>query len=291
MVARPPSGTIPDQPGSYQFKDRHGRIIYVGKASSLRQRLSNYFADPSTLHPRTAQMVSEAESVEWIVVRNEVEALVLEFNLIKEHRPRFNVRLRDDKSYPFLAVTLDEEWPRAVVVRGARRKGVRYFGPYPHAYAIRDTLDLVLRTFPVRTCSPGKFNQHARLGRPCLLFHIEKCSGPCVGEVEAEPYRKMVADLCDFMEGRTDVVVAELTGEMQRASAEQDYERAARFRDRLASIARAIEKQIIVAERDDDIDVIGVAQDELEAAVQVFFVRHGRVVSYSTRSRIWTRRD
>ena len=278
MVARPPSGTIPDQPGSYQFKDRHGRIIYVGKASSLRQRLSNYFADPSTLHPRTAQMVSEAESVEWIVVRNEVEALVLEFNLIKEHRPRFNVRLRDDKSYPFLAVTLDEEWPRAVVVRGARRKGVRYFGPYPHAYAIRDTLDLVLRTFPVRTCSPGKFNQHARLGRPCLLFHIEKCSGPCVGEVEAEPYRKMVADLCDFMEGRTDVVVAELTGEMQRASAEQDYERAARFRDRLASISRAIEKQIIVAERDEDIDVIGVAQDELEAAVQVFFVRHGRVV-------------
>ncbi len=278
MVVRPPTGSIPDQPGSYQFRDRHGRIIYVGKAASLRQRVSNYFADPSTLHPRTAQMVSEADSVEWIVVRNEVEALVLEFNLIKEHRPRFNVRLRDDKSYPFLAVTLDEEWPRAVVVRGQRRKGVRYFGPYPHAYAIRDTLDLVLRTFPVRTCSPGKFNQHARLGRPCLLFHIEKCSGPCVGEVEVESYRRMVDDLCEFMEGRTDRVVAELTQEMQNASAEQDYERAARFRDRLASIARAVEKQIVVAERDEDVDVIGVAQDELEAAVQVFFVRHGRVV-------------
>ena len=278
MVARPPTGTIPDQPGSYQFRDRHGRIIYVGKASSLRQRLSSYFADPATLHPRTAQMVLEADSVEWIVVRNEVEALVLEFNLIKEHRPRFNVRLRDDKSYPFLAVTLDEEWPRAVVVRGVRKKGIRYFGPYPHAHAIRDTLDLVLRTFPVRTCSPGKFNQHARLGRPCLLFHIEKCSGPCVGEVEAGPYRKMVDELCDFMEGRTDEVVADLTEEMRRAAAEQDYERAARFRDRLASISRAVEKQIIVADRDEDIDVIGVAQDELEAAVQVFFVRHGRVV-------------
>ena len=177
MVTRPPTGTIPELPGSYQFKDVHGRVIYVGKASNLRQRLSNYFQDPAQLHPRTAQMVATAESVEWVTVRNEVEALILEFSLIKQHHPRFNVRLRDDKSYPFLAVTTDEEWPRAVVMRGRTRKGSRYFGPYPHAYAIRDTLDLLLRTFPIRTCSQGKFNQHNKLGRPCLLFHIEKCSG------------------------------------------------------------------------------------------------------------------
>jgi excinuclease ABC subunit C len=278
MVVRPPAGSIPDSPGSYQFRDRHGRIIYVGKASSLRQRLANYFADPVTLHPRTAQMVAEAESVEWIVVRNEVEALILEFNLIKEHRPRFNVRLRDDKSYPFLAVTLDEEWPRAMVVRGARRRGVRYFGPYPHAYAIRDTLDHLLRTFPVRTCSPGKFNQHARLGRPCLLFHIEKCSGPCVGEVTPERYREWVESLCEFMSGRTDVVVESMTREMQQASSDLDFEKAARLRDRIVAVGRAVERQLVVAERDEDIDVIGISQDELEAAVQIFYVRNGRVV-------------
>ena len=184
MVTRPPTGTIPDTPGSYQFKDALGRVIYVGKASSLRQRLSNYFQDPRNLHPRTAQMVATAESVEWIEVRNEVEALMLEWTLIKQHRPRFNIRLRDDKSYPFLAVTVDEQFPRALVMRGRKRKGTRYFGPYAHAYAIRDTLDLLLRSFPIRTCSPGKFNEHQRLGRPCLLFHIEKCSGPCVGEIE-----------------------------------------------------------------------------------------------------------
>src|SRR4051794_31520466 len=167
MVQRPPAGTIPDTPGSYQFKDADGRVIYVGKASSLRQRLSNYFQDPRNMHPRTAQMVATSATVEWIEVRNEVEALMLEYNLIKQHRPRFNVRLRDDKSYPYLAVTLDEEWPRAMVMRGRKRKGVRYFGPFAHAYAIRETLDLLLRTFPIRTCSPGKFNQHERLGRPC----------------------------------------------------------------------------------------------------------------------------
>ncbi len=184
MVTRPPAGTIPDTPGSYQFKDALGRVIYVGKASSLRQRLSNYFQDPRNLHPRTAQMVATAESVEWIEVRNEVEALMLEWTLIKQHRPRFNIRLRDDKSYPFLAVTVDEQFPRALVMRGRKRKGTRYFGPYAHAYAIRDTLDLLLRSFPIRTCSPGKYNEHHRLGRPCLLFHIEKCCGPCVGEIE-----------------------------------------------------------------------------------------------------------
>ena len=278
MVTRPPTGTIPEQPGSYQFKDVHGRVIYVGKASNLRQRLSNYFQDPAQLHPRTAQMVATAESVEWVTVRNEVEALILEFSLIKEHHPRFNVRLRDDKSYPFLAVTTDEEWPRAVVMRGRTRKGTRYFGPFPHAYAIRDTLDLLLRTFPIRTCSPGKFNQHNKLGRPCLLFHIEKCSGPCVGEVSDEAYSELVKEFCDFLDGDTDEVVAKLQEDMVRASAALEYEKAARLRDRLQSVTKAIEKQQIVGEKNEDIDLIGIAQDELEAAIQIFYVRKGRVV-------------
>ena len=278
MVARPPAGTIPELPGSYQFKDVHGRVIYVGKASNLRQRLSNYFQDPSQLHPRTAQMVATAETVEWMTVRNEVEALILEFSLIKQHHPRFNVRLRDDKSYPFLAVTTDEQWPRAVVMRGRTRKGTRYFGPYPHAYAIRDTLDLLLRTFPIRTCSPGKFNQHNKLGRPCLLFHIEKCSGPCVGEVSADAYAGLVKEFCDFLDGDTDEVIAKLQDDMNKAAAALEYEKAARLRDRLQSVAKAIEKQQIVGEKSEDIDLIGIAQDELEAAIQIFYVRKGRVV-------------
>ena len=278
VIERPPTGTIPDEPGSYQFKDAHGRVIYVGKASSLRHRLSSYFQRADRLHPRTRQMVETAESVEWTIVRNEVEALMLEYSLIKQHRPRFNVRLRDDKSYPFLAVTTDEEWPRAMVTRGARRKGVRYFGPYAHAYAIRETLDLLLRSFPVRTCSPGKFRQHERLGRPCLLFHIEKCAGPCVGEVSADDYESMVNELCGFLGGDTDEVVARLTGEMGDAAKALEFEKAARLRDRLESVERAIERQQMVAERDEDLDIIGVSDDELEASVQVFFVRHGRVV-------------
>ncbi len=272
-----PTG-IPDSPGSYQFKDLHGRVIYVGKASSLRSRLSSYFQDPSLLHPRTAQMVAEAESVEWITVRNELEALMLEYTLIKEHRPRYNIRLRDDKSYPFLAVTVDEEWPRAFVMRGTRRKGTRYFGPFAHAYAIRDTLDLLLRTFPIRTCSDGKFEQHRRLGRPCLLYHIEKCSGPCVGEVETDSYESLVRDLCKFLDGDTDGVVSELREQMELASRGLEFERAARLRDRLQSVERAVEKQQMVAERDEDFDAIAVVDDDLEAAVQVFYVRRGRVV-------------
>ena len=278
MVERPPSGTIPDAPGSYQFIDRHGQVIYVGKASSLRSRLSSYFQAPDRLHPRTRQMVETAERVEWTIVRNEVEALMLEYSLIKRHHPRFNVRLRDDKSYPLLAVTTDEEWPRAVVVRGRRRRGVRYFGPYAHAYAIRETLDLLLRSFPVRTCSPGKFRQHERLGRPCLLFHIEKCAGPCVGEVTPEDYETMVDGLCRFLGGDTDDVVRGLEAEMREASSELEFERAARLRDRLESVTKAVEKQQMVAARDDDLDVFGVAEDELEASVQVFHVRRGRVV-------------
>ncbi|HUS44192.1 MAG TPA: excinuclease ABC subunit UvrC [Ilumatobacteraceae bacterium] len=278
MVKRPPAGTIPEAPGSYQFKDVHGRVIYVGKASNLRQRLSNYFQDPRNLHPRTAQMVETADSVEWTIVRNEVEALMLEYSLIKQHDPRFNVRLRDDKSYPFLAVTIDEQWPRAVVMRGRKRKGTRYFGPYAHAYAIRDTLDLLLRSFPVRTCSQAKFNQHERLGRPCLLFHIEKCAGPCVGEIDEMPYRQLVTDLCEFLDGDTDEIVDRLEADMQSAATGLEFERAARLRDRLLAVRKAIEKQQMVAERSEDLDVIGIAEDELEAAVQVFYVRKGRVV-------------
>ncbi len=278
MVKRPPTGTIPELPGSYQFKDVHGRVIYVGKASNLRQRLSNYFQSPRNMHPRTAQMVATAETVEWTTVRNEVEALMLEFSLIKQHNPRFNVRLRDDKSYPFLAVTVDDEWPRAMVMRGRKRKGTRYFGPYAHAYAIRDTLDLLLRSFPIRTCSPAKFNQHERLGRPCLLFHIEKCAGPCVGEIDAPTYRELVDELCSFLDGDTDDIVKRLEREMQASATELEFERAARLRDRLAAVRRAIEKQQMVGDRSEDIDVIGIAEDELEAAVQVFYVRKGRVL-------------
>ncbi len=278
MVKRPAAGTIPDAPGSYQFKDARGRVIYVGKASSLRQRLSNYFSDPRSLHPRTAQMVAAAESVEWTTVRNEVEALMLEFSLIKEHDPRFNVRLRDDKSYPFLAVTVDEQWPRALVMRGRKRKGTRYFGPYAHAYAIRDTLDELLRSFPIRTCSPAKFRQHERLGRPCLLFHIEKCTGPCVGEIEEMAYRQLVVELCDFLDGDTEPILKRLDAEMREAATDLEFERAARLRDRLNTVRRAIERQQMVADRHEDLDVIGLAEDDLEASVQVFYVRRGRVV-------------
>ncbi len=277
MVQRPPTGTIPDAPGSYQFKDRDGRVIYVGKAHSLRSRLSNYFVNPASLPPRTASMVAAAETVEWIQVRNDVEALMLEYSLIKAHQPRFNIRLKDDKSYPFLAVTLDDEWPRPMVMRGRKRKGVRYFGPYGHAYAIRETLDLLLRTFPLRTCSDNKFDRHKRLGRPCLLFHIEKCSGPCVGEVTPEEYARHTEELLDFLDGDTDDVVRRLRTQMQAAATELEFEQAARLRDRLTSVEKAIEKQQMVAERSEDLDVIGLAEDELEAAVQVFFVRKGRV--------------
>ena len=277
-MKRPPAGTIPDEPGSYQFKDRHGRVIYVGKASSLRQRLSNYFQNPRNLHPRTAQMVETAETVEWTIVRNEVEALMLEYSLIKEHDPRFNVRLRDDKSYPFLAVTNGDVWPRAVVMRGRKRKGTRYFGPYAHAYAIRDTLDLLLRSFPIRTCSDNKFGEHQRLGRPCLLFHIEKCAGPCVGEIDEMEYRQLVTELCEFLDGDTDEIVKRLDGDMRAAATSLDFEQAARLRDRLEAVRKAIAKQQMVADRSEDLDVIGIAEDELEASVQVFYVRKGRVV-------------
>jgi excinuclease ABC subunit C len=276
VLERPQS--VPDAPGSYQFKDAAGRIIYVGKARSLRSRLSNYFQDPVHLHPRTAQMVERAASVEWIVVASDVEAIMLEYNLIKAHRPRFNIRLVDDKSYPYLAVTVGDEWPKATVMRGARRKDTRYFGPYAHAYAIRETLDLLLRSFPIRTCSDAKLRRHQLLGRPCLLFHIERCSGPCVGEVEPEEYQRLVFELMAFLDGDTKPVVDRLEAEMRQAAAELEFERAARLRDRLATVRLAIERQQMVTDTPENLDALAIAEDELAAAVQVLHIRRGRVV-------------
>ena len=278
MRTRPSPGTIPDAPGSYQFHDASGRVLYVGKAKSLRSRLSNYFADPDTLAPRTAQMVALADHVEWIQVANEVEAILLEYALIKRHRPRFNIRLNDDKSYPWLAVTVADEWPRAAVVRGRRRPEVRYFGPYAHVGAIRDTLDLLLRTFQVRTCSDRKLDRHVKLGKPCLLFHIERCSGPCIGAVDHERYDAMVADLMAFLAGDTDDVERRLVAEMEQAATDLDFERAARLRDRLQTLRMACERQQMVTDRAEDLDVVGIDEDPLEAAVCVFHVRRGRIV-------------
>ncbi len=274
---RPATGTIPDQPGVYRFRDPHGRVVYVGKAKSLRSRLNSYFADVAGLHPRTRQLVTTAASVEWTVVGTEVEALQLEYNWIKEFDPRFNVRYRDDKTYPVLAVTLNERFPRLFVYRGPRRKGVRYFGPYAHAWAIRETLDTLLRVFPARTCSAGVFKRHSQIGRPCLLGYIDKCSAPCVGKVSEAEHRRTVEDFCDFLAGRTDKLVRHLEREMAVASAEFDFERAARLRDDAGALRRAMEKQAVVLGDGTDADLVAFASDELEAAVQVFHVRGGRV--------------
>ncbi|HEV7209261.1 MAG TPA: excinuclease ABC subunit UvrC [Mycobacteriales bacterium] len=274
---RPAAGTIPDQPGVYRFRDEHGRVIYVGKAKSLRSRLNSYFQDVHQLHPRTQTMVTTAAAVEWTVVGNEVEALQLEYAWIKEFDPRFNVKYRDDKSYPYLAVTLYEDVPRLQVMRGAKRPGVRYFGPYSHAWAIRETLDLLLRVFPARTCSAGTFKRAGQVGRPCLLGYIGKCSAPCVGRVSAAEHREIVEDFCEFMAGRTDQLVKRLETDMRRAAEQQDYERAARLRDDVGALRRAVEKQAVVLGDGTDADVVGIAQDALEAAVQVFYVRGGRV--------------
>ncbi|BBZ28290.1 UvrABC system protein C [Mycolicibacterium madagascariense] len=274
---RPAPGSIPVEPGVYRFRDPHGRVIYVGKAKSLRSRLNSYFADLSGLAPRTRQMVMTAGSVEWTVVGTEVEALQLEYNWIKEFDPRFNIRYRDDKSYPVLAVTLNEEYPRLFVYRGPRRKGVRYFGPYSHAWAIRETLDLLTRVFPARTCSNGVFKRHNQIGRPCLLGYIDKCSAPCVGRVSAEEHRRIVLDFCDFLAGKTDRLARDMEQQMNAAAAELDFERAARLRDDIGALKRALEKQTVVFGDGTDADVVAFADDELEAAVQVFHVRGGRV--------------
>ena len=274
---RPAPGTIPLDPGVYRFRDAHGRVIYVGKAKSLRPRLSSYFQDVSGLHPRTQTMVRTGASVEWTVVSSEVEALQLEYSWIKEYDPRFNVRYRDDKSYPYLAVTLGEEYPRAMVMRGAKRKGTRYFGPYTHAWAIRETLDLLLRVFPVRTCSNGVFQRARQVGRPCLLGYIDKCCAPCVGRVDAAEHRALADDLCDFLSGSSQRFVRELETRMRQAAAELDFERAARLRDDIEALRTALEKSAVVLPDGTDADVFALADDELEVAIQVFHVRGGRV--------------
>ncbi|MGW1773079.1 excinuclease ABC subunit UvrC [Streptomyces sp. NPDC002104] len=274
---RPKPGQVPDSPGVYKFRDEHRRVIYVGKAKSLRQRLASYFQDLSGLHPRTATMVTTAASVEWTVVSTEVEALQLEYSWIKEFDPRFNVKYRDDKSYPSLAVTLNEDYPRVQVMRGPKKKGVRYFGPYGHAWAIRETVDLMLRVFPVRTCSAGVFKRSAQIGRPCLLGYIGKCSAPCVGRVTPEEHRELAEDFCDFMAGRTGTYLTRLEQQMHEAAEEMEYEKAARLRDDIGALRRAMEKNAVVLADATDADLFAVAEDELEAAVQIFHVRGGRV--------------
>jgi excinuclease ABC subunit C len=272
---RPRSGDIPDQSGVYLFRDAQDRVIYVGKAKILRNRVPNYFG--TGLHPRTAAMVAEAARVEWIVTGNEVEALQLEVTFIKKYRPRFNVRYRDDKSYPYLAVTLDEEFPRAMVMRGKKRKGVQYYGPFTHAYAIRETLDLLLRVFPIRSCRPGVFDRAHRAGRACLLYDIGRCSGPCIGAVTPEEHRKLVEEFCAFMDGSHEAVIRRLQEEMTSAAEALEFEQAARRRDQLAAVRRVVERQQMVTERPEDFDAIAFSGDELEAAFQVFFVRRGRM--------------
>ncbi|MET9864061.1 excinuclease ABC subunit UvrC [Streptomyces smyrnaeus] len=274
---RPKPGEIPDSPGVYRFRDEHRRVIYVGKAKSLRQRLNNYFQDLAGLHPRTRTMVTTAASVEWTVVNTEVEALQLEYSWIQEFDPRFNVKYRDDKSYPSLAVTMNEEFPRVQVMRGPKKKGVRYFGPYGQAWAIRETVDLLLRVFPVRTCSAGVFKRSAQIGRPCLLGYIGKCSAPCVGRISPEDHRELAEEFCDFMAGHTGSYLRRLEREMQEAAEELEYERAARLRDDIDALKRAMEKNAVVLTDATDADLIAVAEDELEAAVQIFHVRGGRV--------------
>jgi excinuclease ABC subunit C len=274
---RPASGSVPDEPGVYRFSDATGRVLYVGKAKSLRSRLNSYFQDLAALHPRTFAMVTGAAKVEWTVVRNEVEALQLEYSWIKEFDPRFNVRYRDDKSYPYLAVTLDEEFPRAMVMRGAKKRGVRYFGPYAHAWAIRETLDQLLRVFPIRSCSAGVFKRANQVGRPCLLGYIGKCSAPCVGRVSADEHRDIVNDLVAFLEGQTAKYIRRLEREMRSAAADTDYERAARLRDDIAALRRAMEQNTVVLADATDADVVALAEDPLEVAVHIFYVRGGRV--------------
>ncbi len=274
---RPRPGEIPDEPGVYRFRDAERRVIYVGKAKSLRSRLGSYFQDLSALHPRTQQMVTTASSVEWTVVGTEVEALSLEYSWIKEFDPRFNVKYRDDKSYPYLAVTLGEEFPRVQVMRGGKRPGTRYFGPYGHAWAIRETVDLLLRVFPVRTCASAVFRRAERTGRPCLLGYIDKCAAPCVGRVSAAEHRVLAEEFCDFMAGDTARFVRRVEKQMQRASSELEFELAAKLRDDLAALQRATEKNAVVLPDGTDADIFALAGDELEAAVQVFHVRGGRI--------------
>jgi excinuclease ABC subunit C len=274
---RPAPGSIPDSPGVYRFSDAAGRVIYVGKAKNLRARLSSYFQDLVNLHPRTQSMVTTAAKVDWTVVANEVESLQLEYSWIKEYDPRFNVKYRDDKSYPWLAITLNEEIPRVMVGRGPKKKGVRYFGPYSHAWAIRETVDLLLRVFPMRSCSKGVFNRHRQIGRPCLLGYIGKCSAPCIGRVTPAEHRKIVEDFSAFLSGQTATYVRRLEKEMRAAAAELEYEKAAKIRDDLSALDKALAKNAVVLGDGTDTDVIALSEDPLEVAVQIFYVRGGRI--------------
>ena len=274
---RPASGDIPTEPGVYRFRDEHGRVVYVGKAKNLRNRLNSYFAAPERLAPKTYAMVHTATSVEWTVVGSELESLQLEYTWIKEYKPRFNIAFRDDKSYPYLAVTMRDKFPRAQVMRGDRKKGVRYFGPYSQVWAIRETLDALLRVFPVRTCSPGVFKRAEASGRPCLLGYIDKCSAPCVGRISPEEHRNLADGLCRFMAGGAEKFIAELTTDMKDAAANMDFERAAVLRDDIVALTKAFERNAVVLSNSTDADLFAFVQDELEAAVQVFFVRGGRI--------------
>lgn len=273
---RPQTGEIPTNPGVYRFRDPHGRVIYVGKAKSLRSRLNSYFANPAGLLPKTHAMVHTASSVEWTVVGSELESLQLEYTWIKEYKPRFNVVFRDDKTYPYLALTMSEKLPRVQVMRGDRRKGTRYFGPYT-AGAIRETMDTLLRVFPVRSCSAGVLKRAQASGRPCLLGYIDKCSAPCVGRVTPEEHRALAEDFCAFMGGEAKRFITKLEKEMADAVGTLDYERAARLRDDIAALRKVFERNAVVLADDTDADVFALHEDELEAAVQVFHVRGGRI--------------
>ena len=280
MLTRPSSSTLPDGPGVYIFRDTDGRAIYVGKAKSLRKRTANYFARDLT--PRTRAMVEIADDLEWIVTDTEVAALMLEFSLIHELQPQFNVRLKDDKSFPYLAITSSEEWPRARVMRGKKRKGVDYYGPYARAYAIRQTLDNLLRTFPIRTCTNAKFRRHEITEKPCLLFHIEKCAGPCVGEVSREDYQEYVDGLAAFVSGESAELIASIETEMRLAAERHEFEQAARLRDRITAMRVALERQELVTETKEDFDVLAVDEDDLEFVLVVFNIRRGRVTGRRT---------
>ena len=270
-------GSIPTDPGVYRFSDAHGTVIYVGKAKNLRQRLNSYFADPAGLHHRTRTMVFTASKVEWTVVQNELEALQLEYTWIKKYDPRFNVKYRDDKTYPWLCVSWSDEFPRVFVGRGSKRRGWRYFGPYGHAWAIRDTVDALLGVFPMRSCSAATFRSAAASGRPCLLGYIDKCSAPCVGRITPEAHREIADDFCAFMGGQTRVIERRLENQMAAASHNMEYERAAVVRDQLGALRKILERNAIVLQDGTDADVVAMAVDQLEVAVQVFHVRDGRV--------------
>lgn len=274
---RPKTSEIPTDPGVYRFRDEQGAVIYVGKAKNLRARLTNYFQDLVNLHPRTQKMVTTAASVQWTVVSNEVEALTLEFTWIKEFNPRFNVMFKDDKSYPYLAVSMGERFPRVQVTREARRKDTRYFGPYTKVWAIRDTIELLIRVFPVRTCSAGVFRRAQAQGRPCLLGYIDKCSAPCVGRISQSEHRALAQSMCDFLEGKASPILRQVESEMRRASAELDFETAAKKRDDLRALETVLERNTMVLNDGTDADIFALVSDELDAAVHVFHVRGGRI--------------